>query len=392
MATSVDPGSRVPELRPGLGSVAFLDDSALGRMVAGGDERAFEVLYERHRREVFRYCSAITRHPQDAEEAFQLTMLSAYRALAGGRLPRAAVKPWLFRIAHNECMDLLRSRPRVEELTERHDPVAGAVHESVEAREQLRELRSDIAALPPRQRSALVLHELSGLSHAAVGAALGTDSADARHLLHEARASLVEFSAGREQACQDVCRRIGEGDRRTLRARSIRAHLRGCEPCAAFAAAQEERRRRLAAWWPVLPAAAAAEILRHVLLGAEPASAATAGALGVGASPGSPAGGSSSGSGGVGTGAGVGAGAGAGIGAATGLGATAVGGIATAGVCAMGVIATVVVSIAGIGPFASSDDPEPTADSTPATAVSATMRSRSGLQRPGASTMEAATP
>ena len=61
MATSVRPDSHVPELRPGLGSIAFLDDAALARMVAAGDERAFEVLYERHRGEVFRYCSAITR-------------------------------------------------------------------------------------------------------------------------------------------------------------------------------------------------------------------------------------------------------------------------------------------------------------------------------------------
>jgi len=62
-----------------------LGDSALADLVASGDERAFEVLYERHRAEIFRYCRALMRHPQDAEEAFQLTMLSAY-----GRCRRAA--------------------------------------------------------------------------------------------------------------------------------------------------------------------------------------------------------------------------------------------------------------------------------------------------------------
>ena len=45
-------------------------------------------------------------------------MLAAYRALAGGGGPRGPLRPWLFRIAHNECMDLLRARPRAAELTE----------------------------------------------------------------------------------------------------------------------------------------------------------------------------------------------------------------------------------------------------------------------------------
>ena len=65
---------------------------------------------------------------------------------------------------------------------EQDDPVAGAVHERVEAREELRQLRVDLAALPLRQRSALLLRELNGFSHKAVGEALETTAADARHL------------------------------------------------------------------------------------------------------------------------------------------------------------------------------------------------------------------
>ncbi|MBJ7455583.1 MAG: RNA polymerase sigma factor, partial [Thermoleophilia bacterium] len=286
LTTSVPAGTRTPGLRPGLGSIAFLGDTALAELVSGGDERAFEVLYERHRAEIFRYCSALVRHAQDAEEAFQLTMVAAYRALSSGPRPRIAVRPWLFRIAHNECIDLVRARPQVEELTDRDDPVAGSVHERVEVREQIRELRADIASLPLRQRSALVLHEMSGLSHAAVGEALGTSAADARHLLHEARTSLAAFGLGRELACRDVRSRIAEGDRRTLRARTMKAHLRGCEGCAAFAEAQEERRRRFGVFFPVLPAIAAAKILEGVL-GGGTAATATAGVLGAGAGAGS---------------------------------------------------------------------------------------------------------
>ncbi|HSI30177.1 MAG TPA: RNA polymerase sigma factor, partial [Miltoncostaeaceae bacterium] len=262
MATSVAPGPRSAVLGPVPGSFAVLGDAALANLIAAGDERAFEALFERYQRDIFRYASAILRHPQDAEEVLQLTMIAAYKALSSGAQPRE-LRPWLFRIAHNESMDLISARPKAEELGDRDDPVAGSLHETVEARERLRQLRADLGALSPGQRSALVLRELSGLSHAEIATALGTTEADARHQLYEARASLAEFGAGRDAACADIRQRVSDGDRRTLRARSVRAHLRGCEPCRIFAGEQDERRRRLGAFFPLLPAAAAAEILRH---------------------------------------------------------------------------------------------------------------------------------
>ena len=242
LSTAVSPGPRAPELGSGLRSLHQIADDALAERVCAGDARAFEVLYDRHRAEISRYCSAIVRHPQDAEEALQLTMLCAYRALSAGTTPRIALRPWLFRIAHNECVNLMRSRPRVEELTDRHDPVAGALHERVEAREALRELNDDIAALPLRQRAAFVLHELSGLPHAAVGEAIGTTALGARQLLHEARTTLEEFRAGRGLDCSDVRVRIAGGDRRILRGRGISAHLRGCAACGPARPAAPARR------------------------------------------------------------------------------------------------------------------------------------------------------
>src|SRR5690606_23235215 len=120
LSTAVSPGPRAPELGPGLRSLDDLGDSVLAQRAGAANGRAFEVLYARHRTEVSRYCTAILRHRQDAEEALQLTMLAAYRALSTGSPPRNSFRSWLFRIAHNECMDLLRQRPRVEELTDRH--------------------------------------------------------------------------------------------------------------------------------------------------------------------------------------------------------------------------------------------------------------------------------
>ena len=208
LSTVAPPVVRTPAAGALLTPDDRADDGDLAGRIAAGDARAFERLYDRHRAEISRYCATLVRNPQDAEEAFQLTMLAAYRALSAGRGPRGALRPWLFRIAHNECVNLLRNRPPVEELTDRH-PVAGLLQERVEARETLRQLSDDIAALPLRQRAAFVLHRIEGLPHAAVGEALGTTPLGARQLLHEARTTLDEFHAGRALACDDVRVRIG---------------------------------------------------------------------------------------------------------------------------------------------------------------------------------------
>nr|HMO00644.1 RNA polymerase sigma factor [Miltoncostaeaceae bacterium] len=231
LSTAAPPAERAPVAAGAARITEDRCDDDLAARIAAGDARAFERLYGLHRAEISRYCATLVRNPQDAEEAFQLTMLAAYRALSAGRGPRGGLRPWLFRIAHNECVDLLRGRPQVEELTDLHDPVAGFLHERVEARETLRQLNADIAALPLRQRAAFVLHEIDGLPHAAVAEALGTTDLGARRLLHEARTSLGEFHAGRALACDDVRVRIGAGDRRILRGRGISAHLRGCAAC-----------------------------------------------------------------------------------------------------------------------------------------------------------------
>ncbi len=273
LSTAAPPAARAHVAAGAARPTEDRSDDDLAVRIAAGDARAFERLYRLHRAEISRYCATMVRNPQDAEEALQLTMLAAYRALSAGRGPRGALRPWLFRIAHNECVDILRGRPPVEELTDRH-PVAGLLHERVEAREALRQLNDDIAALPLRQRAAFVLHEIDGLPHAAVGEALGTTDLGARQLLHEARTTLEEFHAGRALACDDVRVRIGAGDRRILRGRGISAHLRGCASCRdARAAAQSipGRRRRL-----LVAAATAAIVAGMVALGVRSLAAAPA--------------------------------------------------------------------------------------------------------------------
>ncbi|MDX6647823.1 MAG: hypothetical protein QOK40_3550, partial [Miltoncostaeaceae bacterium] len=277
-------------------------------------------------------------------EALQATMLNAYRALLAGERD-VAVKPWLYRIAHNQCISLMRRRSRHEELTGLEESVGGRVDERAEVSENMRQLRADLAQLPDQQRSALVLRELSGLSHEAIAEALDTTSAGAKQLIYEARQTLQEFGEGRALSCSDVRRRVSDGDGRLLRARRVKAHLRSCAGCTRFQASLVERPTRLAMLAPVLPAIAAQRILEAVLasVGGGGGAVALAGAAGGGsgagawvtgiggATEGASAGGAAAGAGAAGSSAAAGAAAGGGGTLAAGAGGATAGLSAAAG-------------------------------------------------------------
>ncbi len=260
---------------PGL---AAEGDGQLARRVSRGDDRAFEILFGRYRDPLSRYCRAVLRHEQDAEDAFQQTMIRAYRALGRGD-GAVNLRPWLFRIAHNECVRVVGGRRPHDALSggETSAPSEGPA-ERAETREELAQLRTDLLALPTPQRSALVLRELSGLSHRQIAETLGATPETAKQLIHEARVSLGEYSAGRSLACGDVRRRISDGDGRVLRARAVSSHLRGCEGCRDFRAGIARRPRQLAALFPALPGLLAERGAAALITGG--AGAAGAGGLG----------------------------------------------------------------------------------------------------------------
>jgi len=263
--------------------LSALSDSTLAALVADGDRGAFDALYRRHLSGLERYCLSILRHPQDAEEAAQAAMLSAYRALCRGRAP-AAVRAWMFRIARNECRDVIRGRDNQALALDADVPGAGAgLDEHAELRERLRMLRRDLGALPTDQRTALMLRSMAGMRHGEIARVVGGTAAGARGLVHEARESLEEFEAGRQLACAEVRERIEAGDGRALRARRLRAHLRSCEDCDRRAELTVRRRRGLAILLPPVPVAAALRALLGLGSSGSAGGPAAAGFAGAGA-------------------------------------------------------------------------------------------------------------
>jgi len=238
-------------------------------------DAAFSELYRRHHQALYRYSLSILRHEQDAQDALQNTMVKAHQALTGEERD-FELRPWLFRVAHNECISLIRRRRETTELAEEL-PAAATTEERHATRAELRQLEEDLSDLPERQRSALVLRELSGLSHDEIAEVLGVSPAIVKSTIFEARSALLQYREGRNMSCSTLRAALSDGDKRVLRGRRQRAHLRDCAGCRAFQAGLVARPGQLAALAPPLPAAAA--LLHHLLPGAAGA-ASSAGATG----------------------------------------------------------------------------------------------------------------
>jgi RNA polymerase sigma factor (sigma-70 family) len=223
------------------------------------DAAAFAAVYEDNRQALYRYLRSILRHDQDAQDALQSTMTRAFAALRDE--PRDfELRPWLFRIAHNEAVSLLRRRQITVELEDSIASERACVEEKVAEREDLRVLRRDLADLPDRQRAALVLREFGGLGHREIGLALGCSPSSAQQAIADARDGLQRRREGRAMPCETVRSAIASDDGRVLRGRRLRAHLAVCAGCRDFQTAVRGRPR-----WPLAIPLPFAALLRRLL-------------------------------------------------------------------------------------------------------------------------------
>ena len=240
-------------------------DARLVRRVSGGDREALGTIFERYQQELYRFCLGLLGEPQDAQDALQNTMVKALRALPGEQR-EIALRPWLYRIAHNEAIELRRGRRETQALDGHLPDAQSSVVEKAEQRERLEWVLKDLGDLPERQRSVLVMRELSGLDFAEIGAALGTSGGVVRQTLYEARRNLEQMDRGRSLRCEAVARVLSDGDGRVTGRREIRAHLRRCPDCRKFGDGIQTRKQALAGIAP-LPPAAAMGILQSALGG-----------------------------------------------------------------------------------------------------------------------------
>jgi RNA polymerase sigma factor (sigma-70 family) len=240
---------------------AFSNDR-LVELVRRGSDTAFEVLYDRHSRGVLTFCRHMLSSQEEAEDAVQHTFISAYASIRGGGEREIKVKPWLYTIARNRCLSVLRARR--EQAAEIADLPTAGLGEAVQHRADLRELLVDIRQLPEDQRAALVLSEVGDLSHGEIAQIVGCEATKVKSLVFQARTSLIESRKAREIPCHEIRDQLANGQGGELRRGPLRKHVKQCVGCSEFRAEVRAQRKLLAAALPVIPTVG----LKHSALGA----------------------------------------------------------------------------------------------------------------------------
>ena len=161
-----------------------------------GDRAAFSALAEPYRRELIAYCYRLTGKLTEAEDLAQEVLVRAFKAMETFEA-RASTRAWLYRIAHNLCINhVQRSQPDWDSLDEvdsdnKIAPVATAEEEG-QGRENVRlGFVALLESLPPRQRAALVLRDVLGWSAEETGRILEMTVPAVKNALARARKSLA---------------------------------------------------------------------------------------------------------------------------------------------------------------------------------------------------------
>ena len=164
-------------------------DDRLVELAAAGHDRAFEAIVERYRRPLLRYLRRLLSDTL-AEDVVQATFINAWSSLRTGTEVRE-LRPWLYRIAHNAAINSLKKvGEAMEEVPESAGGFATEPAAELERRDEMQQALTSIAALPSRQRAALLAVAVDGRAHADVAQELGLTDGAVRQLVHRARTTL----------------------------------------------------------------------------------------------------------------------------------------------------------------------------------------------------------
>jgi RNA polymerase sigma factor (sigma-70 family) len=247
--------------RPALGG----DDHRLVERVRAGDDAAFEAIYDRYARGLLAFCRHLLSSREEGEDALQHSFAAAYRMLRDSDSD-IELRPWLYTIARNRCLSLLRARRwdvSLDDAAPARGPVADGLADEVQRRSDLRELLEDLRQLPEDQRAALVLLELGGLPQQEIATVLDVRRDKVKALVFQAREGLMRARRARDLPCAEMREELATLCGRVPRRSMLRRHLDHCPSCALFAAEVGHQRAGLAVILPVLPTAG----LKAIVLG-----------------------------------------------------------------------------------------------------------------------------
>ena len=153
----------------------FQSDERLIALIRSGHDGAFELLFERYRPRLLSFCRHMLGSKEDAEDVLQEVFAASYNAMRADDRD-LNVRPWLYRIARNRCLNHLR-RPRPDGRDTMDDQIGDhgvSTADIVHKRVDFRHLLEDIHKLPETQRTALLLREIDVLSYDQIADAMET--------------------------------------------------------------------------------------------------------------------------------------------------------------------------------------------------------------------------
>jgi RNA polymerase sigma factor (sigma-70 family) len=243
-------------------------DADLVLRLRAGDDTAFETIYDRHHRGILAFCRHMLGSQEEAEDAVQHVFLAVHRNLRESDKD-VVLKPWLYAVARNRCLNMLAARRERTSLDDIAEPSTDglAVAAAVERRADLQALLGDIAQLPDDQRAALLLAELGDLSHDEIAASLDVRRDKVKALVYQARTSLMTAREARDTDCRAIQEQLATMRGADLRRVTLRKHVAMCPECAAFKAEVRRQRAALALVLPIAPAAALKGSVLSAVLG-----------------------------------------------------------------------------------------------------------------------------
>lgn len=191
-----------------------MNEGLLAQRVRDGDSDVFEEVFGTHHTRIYNYVYRLVGDADEANDLTQESFLKAYRALLRGEEP-LNLSAWLYRIASNTCMDVLRRRRLIQ-----WQPLEGLLsvlqatgnpgpEAAVMRKEQQAEIEQVLAELPPRYRMVLLLREREGLSYDEIADVTGDSLSTVKVTLYRAR-----------ERAQRIARKIGAKLERSSRPRS----------------------------------------------------------------------------------------------------------------------------------------------------------------------------
>jgi len=196
--------------------VDLSDEAIVEEFRQTGDSAKFKSLVRRYQNRIYNAAFRILGSPDEAEEVTQDTFLKVHQGLSGFR-KEASFASWIFRIAHNLCVDIVRTKQRRtgvkvvsfdpqstqneddpqdqnSALSQIADPLPSPA-QKVDLEEQQVFIEKSLMELPESQRTVVVLHDIEGFQYQEIADIVGTSVGTVRSRLHYGRIKLREILA-----------------------------------------------------------------------------------------------------------------------------------------------------------------------------------------------------